>query len=372
MPSCLLCPSPEIFVGINELEAHIAADHFNVTPYECEKCRFAKFPTEYAVRNHYEKDHGLSEYYIRYRISPDILSRREQTREVVKMSMSSANMDGTTDMTSNHTQPKSFRMPTEGTLTNCQSPSAVDGGPLINANSMDKVEVGGWILLQWTFTVYVLFTVDIQIPCPSLPSSSRPASGPTMTVERCEATEPKSEYDDSVVDDLLGQLAASSSANDQYNEDDLMPSASTNFFQALLREVDASSPVRLTITGGGHCSPVWPAGPSQSGVNGTRKRRVNDGTKSTVQVQCKECDQLVANYSTSLIHHVNVKHLRLPMLRCTLCDKTWASLSKTDVSKHVRTKHNGDDSHIEDNRKKYWPFIGKACDQYFPDQSGAK
>ncbi|KAH7684429.1 CBN-ZTF-9 protein, partial [Aphelenchoides avenae] len=62
MPSCGLCKSAH-FARVEELEAHITGDHFNCTPYECEKCRFAKFPTEYAVREHYEKDHKMSDYH---------------------------------------------------------------------------------------------------------------------------------------------------------------------------------------------------------------------------------------------------------------------------------------------------------------------
>lgn len=53
------------------------------------------------------------------------------------------------------------------------------------------------------------------------------------------------------------------------------------------------------------------------------------------------------------------------MLRCLMCEKTWTSLSKTDTIKHVKSKHNGDEQLIEDNRKKYWPVIGKACEHYF-------
>ncbi|KAH7700754.1 nuclear receptor NHR-88, partial [Aphelenchoides avenae] len=87
--TCTMCKSSEVFEDVHELEAHITADHFGCTPYECEKCSTKKFATEHLVREHYEKDHRLREYYIRYRVSPDIESRREQAREVLKMSTSS-------------------------------------------------------------------------------------------------------------------------------------------------------------------------------------------------------------------------------------------------------------------------------------------
>lgn len=45
-----------------ELEAHLAADHFNSLPYWCDNCRFTRLPTEFALRVHYEQVHGLAEY----------------------------------------------------------------------------------------------------------------------------------------------------------------------------------------------------------------------------------------------------------------------------------------------------------------------
>ncbi|VDM70246.1 unnamed protein product [Strongylus vulgaris] len=51
-------PTPE------ELEIHIASDHLNYCPYECERCRFAKFPTEFALVSHCKNDHGLKEFFV--------------------------------------------------------------------------------------------------------------------------------------------------------------------------------------------------------------------------------------------------------------------------------------------------------------------
>ncbi|VDO76719.1 unnamed protein product, partial [Haemonchus placei] len=35
----------------------------------CERCRFAKFPTEYALISHCKNDHGLKEFFVRYRFT---------------------------------------------------------------------------------------------------------------------------------------------------------------------------------------------------------------------------------------------------------------------------------------------------------------
>lgn len=62
---CAACSSiTSNYETIDELETHIASDHVNYLPYECEKCRYSKFPTEYALMTHCTKDHGLKEFHV--------------------------------------------------------------------------------------------------------------------------------------------------------------------------------------------------------------------------------------------------------------------------------------------------------------------
>uniref|UniRef100_A0A183C1P4 C2H2-type domain-containing protein n=1 Tax=Globodera pallida TaxID=36090 RepID=A0A183C1P4_GLOPA len=69
------------FPSLDQLEAHLAADHFGVLPYECEQCQFAKFPTEFAVIKHNEMDHGNRSYSFRCRITPEVKAKRRKVRE---------------------------------------------------------------------------------------------------------------------------------------------------------------------------------------------------------------------------------------------------------------------------------------------------
>ncbi|ETN80868.1 hypothetical protein NECAME_02267, partial [Necator americanus] len=39
--------------------------------FRCERCRFAKFPTEFALISHCKSDHGLKEFFVRYRFTPE-------------------------------------------------------------------------------------------------------------------------------------------------------------------------------------------------------------------------------------------------------------------------------------------------------------
>lgn len=63
---CAVCSlQSNTFGTVEELEIHIASDHVNHIPYECERCRFSKFPTEFALISHCTTDHGLKEFYVR-------------------------------------------------------------------------------------------------------------------------------------------------------------------------------------------------------------------------------------------------------------------------------------------------------------------
>ncbi|KAL3123196.1 hypothetical protein niasHT_010366 [Heterodera trifolii] len=69
------------FSSFDQLEAHLAADHFSLLPYECEHCQFAKFPTEFAVMKHNEMDHDSRNYSFRCRITPEVKEKRSKIRE---------------------------------------------------------------------------------------------------------------------------------------------------------------------------------------------------------------------------------------------------------------------------------------------------
>lgn len=65
MLKCSTCKTnSDAFKCVDELEAHIASEHFDCMPFECEKCRFSKFPTEFAIKRHFEEDHRMLEYYV--------------------------------------------------------------------------------------------------------------------------------------------------------------------------------------------------------------------------------------------------------------------------------------------------------------------
>uniref|UniRef100_A0A8R1E089 C2H2-type domain-containing protein n=1 Tax=Caenorhabditis japonica TaxID=281687 RepID=A0A8R1E089_CAEJA len=85
---CFDCAQSEIYNNLEDLEAHIASDHLNICPYECEKCKYAKFPTEFALVSHCMNDHGLVEFSIKYRYTPELSSKKKELTQKLEQCMS--------------------------------------------------------------------------------------------------------------------------------------------------------------------------------------------------------------------------------------------------------------------------------------------
>ncbi|CAI2355683.1 unnamed protein product [Caenorhabditis sp. 36 PRJEB53466] len=75
---CLDCEQSEVYNNVEDLRAHIASEHLNMCPYECEKCKYAKFPTEFALVTHCQNVHGLQEMMIRYRYTPELNAKMNE------------------------------------------------------------------------------------------------------------------------------------------------------------------------------------------------------------------------------------------------------------------------------------------------------
>lgn len=62
MQTCCICQES----GFNRhtLEMHIATQHIFYSAYECEHCKTAQFPSEFALRQHYQQDHRQKSFYV--------------------------------------------------------------------------------------------------------------------------------------------------------------------------------------------------------------------------------------------------------------------------------------------------------------------
>ncbi len=56
---CVHCSSIKCQT-IAELEIHLAIDHYHISPFDCRPCRYANFPTAFALANHLYTTHHIT------------------------------------------------------------------------------------------------------------------------------------------------------------------------------------------------------------------------------------------------------------------------------------------------------------------------
>ncbi|KAF1749440.1 hypothetical protein GCK72_025908 [Caenorhabditis remanei] len=69
---CYYCKELTFFPSLDELEAHIAFDHLGLAPYECESCKYARFPTEYALAYHSKDIHNTETFMMKIRYNKEV------------------------------------------------------------------------------------------------------------------------------------------------------------------------------------------------------------------------------------------------------------------------------------------------------------
>ncbi|KAE9420611.1 hypothetical protein Angca_001928 [Angiostrongylus cantonensis] len=240
--ACVECnaSSPK-FPTAEELEIHIASDHLNYCPYECERCRFAKFPTEYALISHCKNDHELKEFFVSYLLISHV---------------------------SNY----------GSNFTSTSNPSSA----LAELSPMD-------------------FASDAM------------SSGMDFAALIGEGEE------------LIRKVSYVVSSDECYVCSFFSDECELSFF---FQPKDA--------------------------------------------VICQICGLKVSNQRSSLVYHANTKHIKLNLYQCAVCHKTWQTIAKSDVLKHVKAIHNGDESMIIDNRKRLGYQLRMFTARCFPPKPNNK
>ncbi|CAJ0961926.1 unnamed protein product, partial [Mesorhabditis belari] len=261
----------QIFESADALESHIAGDHLDMCPYECERCRFAKFPTEFALVAHCRRDHGISEFHIRFKYSDDLEKKRVELK-------------------------KKMRSAIAPLLTVCSATGQlqVSTGSFSNTNSES----------------------DVMIP-----------SSESITNFRLE---------------------------------DVAEAGVTQSLQQIMNCL----PLDGSLLNEDHCPPSNSRGESNSPCEGTSTEAAianlfggdyeeNPRITRNEAVPCQLCGLKVSNQRSSHVYHTNTRHSNLDLYECTSCGKTWKTIAKSDVRKHVKSLHDGDDRFIIDNRKRF-------------------
>ncbi|KAH7707461.1 CBN-ZTF-9 protein [Aphelenchoides avenae] len=320
MPTCFVCQ--EFLTTRQELEVHLAAEHVHYLAYECEHCKHARFPTDYALRQHYEEDHQLKTFYVRYRVTPDLEKKREELEYLVQSSLS---------------QPEQAAGPSK-TVANAERTTMHHAELQHHARSSPR-------------------GVRVEAQSGMHPTQSHAES----RNEQCEALGqyPNAGQSDSdVKPELIEEqdiLLARSSASES-------PAASNGEDETGLDEIDRSAALLEAVFGKDRLinSGILDSVYGDSGSPGPDRRRF------THQIPCGECGRQVSNYVNSLVLHVSTHHCKEPIYECRGCGKQWFSLSAR-YKEHIRNRHNDDMSLLKDNRRTVMPSLKKKTMVLFKD-----
>ncbi|KAM3717997.1 Histone-lysine N-methyltransferase PRDM9 [Dirofilaria immitis] len=302
---CVACPlqSPT-YETVEELEIHIAADHINHIPYECERCRFSKFPTEFALISHCTTDHGLKEFYVKYKITPDFHRKREKIREMLHHSITVSKIPFGT-----------YKRRNSGELCTASAESD-ELTRMTETEKETKIESAKGS--------------EVEPEDSTLEKESDSQSG-TFTGAAVLQHDP----DQVNIVSILGDLYRN----------------------------EAGSSVSATVAG---CEPTDIVDPSNGLATSNDILCQQMKKRSRPPRICNICGLQVTGQRSSLIYHANSKHVRLPMFFCRECKKTWTTITKSDVIKHVKACHDGDESLIEDHRMQYANDLHHITDKCFP------
>ncbi|KAK5968860.1 RING-type domain-containing protein [Trichostrongylus colubriformis] len=348
---CLDCGGDSVrFPTLEELEIHIASDHLNYCPYECERCRFAKFPTEYALILHCKNDHGLKEFFVRYRFT---LEGERKSLELKLKRQRNGCEDNLSPGTSNGHN-SIFHGSTEKYEDPDSFPSSVEPSGSSSDHVTGTAQPGsgssassGGVVPPSTSPTGVATTPTSVIPQVQRHISN---SGGSLSHSLMNCAGPL---------DSNSQLHSHGHHLHMYGGS--FPSSSGP--SSALAEL---SPMDFA-------SDAMSSGMDFAALIGEGEeliRKVSYVPKDAVT--CQICGLKVSNQRSSLVYHANTKHIKLNLYQCAVCQKTWQTIAKSDVLKHVKAIHNGDESMIIDNRKRLGYQLRMFTARCFPPKPSNK
>uniref|UniRef100_A0A915LJL0 C2H2-type domain-containing protein n=1 Tax=Meloidogyne javanica TaxID=6303 RepID=A0A915LJL0_MELJA len=421
------------FSNLSELEAHLASEHFNCLPYECEQCHFAKFPTEFAVIKHNEEDHGNKCYSVK-KLKQDgdknnSDSNQIQINEKTKGTQQQEGELAEEVIERNKLKPLSKdSLKKKSFVNNCvgngDSDCVEDDFVFLNKASSSLTEQ-----LQAACAQNIRHrraagekgdsvedaktppnyggTVSIreggELSTNLLGKSSGKSTGGNTTDEENEELEGMDDFEESGMmeygdgqggkdgdeedeqirkqeADVQEILKAAAAATSQIGGGDvaarntstpysLRPNRCTPY-AALLggKQKQSSPPPPRQQTS----RPNWQLklGNSNFGSGGSSNSNnlslmMNRRERNVERIRCRKCGELVNSTGGCLMHHLNTRHLRLPLFQCKECKKDFYEVSNTRIHKHMRIYHSGDTSNLVSNYAKYSHTLHSGRDNCF-------
>uniref|UniRef100_A0A914H1M2 C2H2-type domain-containing protein n=1 Tax=Globodera rostochiensis TaxID=31243 RepID=A0A914H1M2_GLORO len=312
------------FSSLEQLEAHLAADHFSVLPYECEQCQFAKFPTEFAVMKHNEMDHDNQSYSFRCRITPDVKAKRQKVRECL---LNVTDEKFPSNLHTNFNEGKLKEM--LSSKTEARMKRSVKNG---QNRTKDRHTINGGES--------------------SLEEQKNDRRGRLRRVSCGDNLE--------IVRGLEQRDASLSTEGEE--ADDAMEGQ-----QADVQEILKATAAAVSQIGGSKKqlslnSPVSLRSEAYSLRPNRFKPLLVVLGKWKAHHRPKE---MVNARGGCLSHHTNARHLRLPMFQCALCKKDFFEVSNTQIQKHMSTHHKGEKKHLISNYHKFSAILHATRDECF-------
>uniref|UniRef100_A0A915NCP3 C2H2-type domain-containing protein n=1 Tax=Meloidogyne javanica TaxID=6303 RepID=A0A915NCP3_MELJA len=429
------------FSNLSELEAHLASEHFNCLPYECEQCHFAKFPTEFAVIKHNEEDHGNKCYSFRCRITPALKQKRAQIRLYLSKIKNHQNIsspppvkklkqDGDKNNSDSNqiqinektkgTQQQEGELAEEVIERNKLKPLSKDSlkkksfnNCVGNGGDSDCVEDDFVVLNKASSSL----TEQLQAACAQNIRHRRAADEKGESVEDSK-TSPNYGGTVSIREggelstNLLGKSSGKSTADFSPFRKICFPFRNLFVREADVQEILKAAAAATSQIGGGdvaarntstpyslrpnRCTPYaallggkqkqsspppprqqqsrpnWQLklGNSNFGSGGSSNSNnlslmMNRRERNVERIRCRKCGELVNSTGGCLMHHLNTRHLRLPLFQCKECKKDFYEVSNTRIHKHMRIYHSGDTSNLVSNYAKYSHTLHSGRDNCF-------
>ncbi|KAI1731372.1 Zinc finger putative Transcription Factor family [Ditylenchus destructor] len=351
-----MCAKPIRMETEDELEAHIAADHFNCLPYWCDCCEYTRLPTEYTLKNHYEKVHGLTEYNIQYRHTPEIFRKRREIKEALLDALEKKKTNRHSSVSDSEQKGQSpFLPPVDTAAANIHALNG-DDKMSTSAEKSSSVLGNGWATPTNNKESYLRSYFDDA-------EGDQPSSS-TAILNRCNqliaSANSREQESQANRNTAIEQFCASAR---QLKQECLSSSFPT--FQDLFPDDSSDSRnasfVSMKDDFGMDTSP-------NSALGALIPRAPRLGIKrgvfqKGVAYRCLQCNACVTG--PCIILHINLKHLRIPCYCCKACDKKSFHTSSSTIMQHVRQTHNGGMEMVENNYKECSREVRKARAQFF-------
>jgi len=358
------------------LEIHIAIQHVLYSPYNCEHCQTAQFPSDYALRRHYLIDHRQQVFNIKYRVSPELDRRQALLTQLLKRSLGGSSDVNLPIEDTSKNMLFGFQQSSNKSLELLNQPISKSLNTMNYSSSYrltkfiieDNVEVqNGKSLNPTSFTPQkqvVENELDSGDDNNSVYGNPIGAKGktnfrrrnaitymetppPTLSNDSIQTGKLLKQNDFATLKPVVEVIQVQTGSNEpilknEY-EDCEEDYAQMTMTQKMLQILNTNS--------------TSPIGNRNSK---SKKRRISEEIqndeggfgiedKAKPRVVCAECNRKVGDYLNSHLLHVSTHHFETPMFECNGCDKKWFSLSAR-TREHMKSTHNSDMSLLKDNR----------------------